>query len=874
MIKKGILIEKLSCNPNESCQAQLSESQTPVKHLRQVEEMRVKNQEFKEFISTSMGTQSISDEEWDRPTEFAAVLTKIAKQLNTSAEVEVLKCFLEAFGQSDTGQRHISIKLYSHCKTPQEIIMALVPQYINFMHTPILWGIVNEFGNEQSKCLLKQYEDNFPYNKPLKQMCDPIAFEEMVNCPGSKSMNILCALSTNTTWEDIERIRQILGRKIGINECMIVYANHTPESFKITFLIPETVVTFLTDLDEDSRRDLANHGIHQIEVNDLVIDLKSLLTETTSDTSQVEINTDALLVENSCYVSQAESKTDISQAEAKIDTAQTETSTDVKTKCDTLEAKTNTDTSQVQTETNTSRAETKADTSQKETEASRETKSDASQAETKAETETDNSWSLPALYQFWSLPVILQSEVVSDTFQAETKSNTSKAELKNDKSQTETKIDTSQVETVSGSSQADTMIDTLHLDTKADTSTYTASGMKRVPLSLEPLTSHYNSEFQQLIFEVGTLLAASVETSALKQFLQSFGHILYPETQYIDPKVLKDAESIPQIFFILQPQVINFLNWGIVWKAFDAYGLEIPSVFQLYKSRFPPITVLSSLPDPLSEKEISEVKGFQKLRVTVSGEDSGIQWTLGDVQAVREAVEKAAGIDQDFIIYAYWEGGFSTHQFTFLIPKSISGIFGELCEEDLTILAGKGVQRLEVDYDTIANNIQELYKELPQVVAPDGEDSGLRTKGFGLKHLILEDVVGPSSKEEVSYLNDLITSTPARKLHETCSNNFLKEFAKKMGNWKDLAPYFGINQYDLEDLAEMYPADEVEQKYVALLNWKTNSDATYERLVVGLLTHRHVEDAEEVLLHLQGQQHISLCNFVSLFMIVPPSCRF
>ena len=72
-----------------------------------------------------------------------------------------------------------------------------------------------------------------------------------------------------------------------------------------------------------------------------------------------------------------------------------------------------------------------------------------------------------------------------------------------------------------------------------------------------------------------------------------------------------------------------------------------------------------------------------------------------------------------------------------------------------------------------------------------------------------------------------------------------------------VGPYLGINQWDLEDLAEMYPQDEDEQKYVALLNWKSIdvSSATYEKLVECLLTHGHVDDAKELLLHFQGQQH-------------------
>ena len=239
------------------------------------------------------------------------------------------------------------------------------------------------------------------------------------------------------------------------------------------------------------------------------------------------------------------------------------------------------------------------------------------------------------------------------------------------------------------------------------------------------------------------------------------------------------------------------------------------------------------------------------------GGGSGIEWTLGDVQAVKEAMEKATGIDQDFIIYAYWEGGFSTHQFTFLIPKCISVIFGELCEEDLAILAGIGVQRLEVDYHTVADSIHELY---PQTVAHIKADNRMRTKNFGLEHFIPEDEAERMGEEDFGHLNDLITNIPADKLQETCSNDVLKVLAKKMGSWKDLAPYLGINQWDLEDLAAMYPGDEEEQKYVALLNWKSidKSSATYERLVECLLNHGHVDDAKELLLYFQGQQ-LKIC---------------
>ena len=873
------MIKRISSAETSYDQHQAQLSKPAGKYPRLVEETAAETAEPEEIM--------ISDEEWAPPAEFAKMLITVTELLDHSANMRRLKKFLKFLCHPHTGKCYIDRRLYEHCNTPGEIIEVLHPQYINFMHTHLLRQIVNNFGDEESKALLKRYEDMFPRNKPLKHIGDPVSDEEIESFTGTERMKVVCSGATvdTSTMEDVERVRQPITRNTGIDESVISFASQKRcNSVIFTFLIPETVVSVFSDLDEDNWRDLAGHGILRIEVNELIIDLQSFnfhtsqavaktnttRTDTKADTAQAENKTDMPQAETKTDTSQAETKTDTSQAETKIDTLQAETKTDTsqaETKTDTSQAETKTDTSQAETKTDTSQAETKTDTSQAETKIDTlqaETKTDTSQAETKtdtsqAETKTDTS----------------QAETKTDTSQAETKTDTSQAETKTDMSQAETKTDTSQAQTKTDTSQAETKTEAFHAEakngtsqmeittgksqekTKTDISTYTASGMKRLPLIHGSLkATHCNSKFQQLLSEVGASLAESVEASKLRDFLQSFTHILYPETQYIDPSLLKDTESIPQMLTALQPQILNYLSWSVLWKAMDSFHIKVMPTFQFYANSFPPHTKLSTLPDPLSEEEISGFKRFQKLRVTRGG-GSRIEWTLGDVQVVREAVEKAAGIDENFIIYAYWEGGFTTHQFTFLIPKSVSGIFGELCEEDLTILAGRGVQRLEVDYDTVADNIQEHYKELSRAVTPVRADTRLRTKNFGLEHFIPEDVAEHMSEEDFSHLNDLITSTPVGKLQEVCSNDFLKVFAKKIGSWKDLAPYLGINQWDLEDLAEWYPGDEEEQKYVALLNWKSIdvNSATYERLVECLLTHGHIDDAEELLLlQFQGQQ--------------------
>ena len=176
-------------------------------------------------------TQFISDEEYDPPTEFAEMLTQVAKLLNRSADVKDLKDFLDFLCHPHTGTRLIDTKLYMHCITPGEIIKALHPRHINFMHTHVLRRIVIKFGDEQSKTLLKQYEDRFPHKRPLKRMCDPLSDEEINAFTGTKRIKIEIGGDANidtTTVEDVERVQQTISRYTGIDESMIVYANQTP----------------------------------------------------------------------------------------------------------------------------------------------------------------------------------------------------------------------------------------------------------------------------------------------------------------------------------------------------------------------------------------------------------------------------------------------------------------------------------------------------------------------------------------------------------------------------------------------------------------------------------------------------------------------
>ena len=223
----------------------------------------------------SKKSQSICEEEWKQVTEFTVMLTKVAKL--PDADVEGLKKFLKFFCHPHTYQQYIDIKLYEHSSSPAEIIEVLFPRYIHYMHTDFLRQIMNKFGNEQAKTLLKRYEDNFPRKKPLKQMCNPLSDEEINAFTGTKRIKIKLDGDANvdtTTMEDVERVQQTISWNTGIDRSMIVYANQTPGSVIFTFLIPEVTVSSFTDLDEASQNNLADHGILSVEVNGVVILLK------------------------------------------------------------------------------------------------------------------------------------------------------------------------------------------------------------------------------------------------------------------------------------------------------------------------------------------------------------------------------------------------------------------------------------------------------------------------------------------------------------------------------------------------------------------------------------------------------------------------
>ena len=416
---------------------------------------------------------------------------------------------------------------------------------------------------------------------------------------------------------------------------------------------------------------------------------------------------------------------------------------------------------------------------------------------------------------------------------------------------------------------------------------------------------HLCKEFANTFTELADILNSSVKISTLKEFLKSYCHPLYPEERYVDPKIYGTAKTTKEVLEFLFPRYINYMHYYLLEDIVVTFGCDrAKEVLQQYtgqnysrkrKLKDLPGSImdwkieqfrgtkklkievegdtsdatvkiiseiqealekdtgikravitygfhdkLNSLPGPITDGEIEQFRGTKKLKVEVEGDTSDA--TVKIIGKIQKALEKATGIKQLFIVYAFNDPG--SVLLTFLIPESIHHIFHELNTEDLAILADSGVMKLEVD-EVVIDNIQQ-YSSV-KISATDLElsvGSGESTKSTWLEDYLKERVTETSSERYLKMLRTADTDM----LNDICSKEFLKTFSQDLQDWKKLAPYFSIRERNIEELVYNYP-DENDQKYQALLCWKRaeGSTATYYNLLESLILHGNVGEVEALL---------------------------
>ena len=346
-----------------------------------------------------------------------------------------------------------------------------------------------------------------------------------------------------------------------------------------------------------------------------------------------------------------------------------------------------------------------------------------------------------------------------------------------------------------------------------------------------------------------------VKPEKLLRFLCFYCHPLYPEMLYVDQKILKCTSNVSEVMKSLVPDYINYMETGLLEAIIERFNCQqAQHLLQQYHDCYPHLRHLRDMPDPVPDERL-DLTRRKRLRAKCDGDFDSARAT--DVKRVQTSIESATGIDHQFVTPAqHSEGCFIL---TFLIPESVSGLFHELCDEDLEILAKAGIMELQID-DFVINDIEKFHLQRTRISTQSirvisANQTGVTTKGFD-SHI--EQRVEQFTGKEKDQLKCLLESIPRSRLEEVCTDSFLQQLATHVRDWRKLAPHFGISESTAEELAHHF-RDMDEQRYRALHWWKQiNPDtATYQSLIACLLAHAPFDLAEAALKMLIPGMHIN-----------------
>jgi len=343
------------------------------------------------------------------------------------------------------------------------------------------------------------------------------------------------------------------------------------------------------------------------------------------------------------------------------------------------------------------------------------------------------------------------------------------------------------------------------------------------------------SYFAAVLDRIIEILGKLVTLEKLLRFLRLHSHPLNPERLYFDWHKLHHNSSVSEVMESLVPDYINYMDTALLEAIIERFEVKkAQKLLQEYHNRYPHLRPLSDMPDPISGERLDLTKR-KRLRAKCNGDYDSAR--ANDVKKVKISIEGATGIDHRFVTFAQHNEG--SLILTFLIPDSVSGIFQELCDEDLELLAEVGIVELQID-DFVLGDIQKYCPQRTRssvlsTSVSDAGQSGAKTKDY---NTFIEQRLKPFTSKEKAQLTGLLESVPTSRLEGECSDLFLQQLAPHMRDWRNLAPHFGIGEFEVEKLAHHYQHLS-EQRYRALQHWKwiNPETATYRALIACLLAH-------------------------------------
>jgi len=368
--------------------------------------------------------------------------------------------------------------------------------------------------------------------------------------------------------------------------------------------------------------------------------------------------------------------------------------------------------------------------------------------------------------------------------------------------------------------------------------------------------------FATVMRRITKVLEQHVKVEDLVSFLRFQCHPLNPEALYVDKHTLQHISSVSEIMQSLVPDYINYMETGLLEAIIESFEVEeAQGLLQEYHDRYPHLRQLSDLPEPVPDERL-DLTRRKRLRAKCDIEFESAR--ANDVKRVQMSIESATGIDHQFVTHAQHNEG--SLILMFLIPESVTGIFQELCDEDLEILAESGIVELHIDA-TVISDIQKYCpqrarKSTQSTSFPNDGQAGATTKGFDA---FIQKRMEQFTSKEKAQITGLLESVSMSRLKEVCTESFLQQLAPHMTDWRKLAPRFGISGFRAMELIYHYP-NIGEQRYRALHLWKQISPktATYESIIACLLAHAPFDLAKAALMILTTGK---LPKFESCFCI-------
>ena len=209
-------------------------------------------------------------EKCDISLAFAVMFATVVQSLSKKVDVEMIKTFLRSFRCHISRKPYVSPDLYKHCKTTSEVLLSLEPLLINAMHPYLLRKIIENFGCEESRQAVREYDAKFPRTIALKNLGDPVPEWMIAACHGAKKIIVVVKGESDTiTRGDVEDVQIALERDLGVERVFIVFTKHEEQnSVGLTFLVPECVPV-VSSLRNDAQKlmNLTASGILRIEAD-------------------------------------------------------------------------------------------------------------------------------------------------------------------------------------------------------------------------------------------------------------------------------------------------------------------------------------------------------------------------------------------------------------------------------------------------------------------------------------------------------------------------------------------------------------------------------------------------------------------------------